>query len=66
MQGNGHFPKSGSLISTANYVYNTADCLGKGATASVYLGRERVSSYIPILRTLLVVSPLVTATVVVI
>ncbi|XP_060601896.1 serine/threonine-protein kinase TBK1-like [Ruditapes philippinarum] len=33
--------KAGPLRYTHNYVYNIADLLGKGATASVYLGRER-------------------------
>ncbi|XP_053378436.1 serine/threonine-protein kinase TBK1-like isoform X2 [Mercenaria mercenaria] len=33
--------KTGPLRYTQNYVYNIADCLGKGATASVFLGRER-------------------------
>lgn len=35
--------KAGPLRYTQNYVYNIADCLGKGATASVHLGRNRVS-----------------------
>ncbi|XP_053378438.1 serine/threonine-protein kinase TBK1-like isoform X2 [Mercenaria mercenaria] len=37
----GRGDKAGPLRYTDNYVYNIADCLGKGATASVYLGRER-------------------------
>ena len=35
--------KSGPLTYTANYVFNKADILGKGATATVFLGRHRVS-----------------------
>ena len=35
--------KSGSLTYTENYVFNNADILGKGATATVFLGRHRVS-----------------------
>uniref|UniRef100_A0A0B6ZP08 Protein kinase domain-containing protein n=1 Tax=Arion vulgaris TaxID=1028688 RepID=A0A0B6ZP08_9EUPU len=32
----------GALVSTENYTWNTADSLGKGASAVVYLGRHKV------------------------
>ena len=32
----------GILQSSQNYTWNTADSLGRGATAVVYLGREKV------------------------
>ncbi|XP_052782230.1 serine/threonine-protein kinase TBK1-like isoform X2 [Mya arenaria] len=41
MQYPGHVDKTGPLHHTINYVYNTADCLGKGATATVLLARSR-------------------------
>ncbi|CAL1537505.1 unnamed protein product, partial [Lymnaea stagnalis] len=31
----------GTLISTDNYTWNTADSLGRGASAIVYLGRHK-------------------------
>ena len=34
--------KTGSLQQTENYIWNTADALGKGATAVVYFGRHKV------------------------
>ncbi|BFZ10682.1 hypothetical protein BsWGS_13721 [Bradybaena similaris] len=33
----------GTLVSTDNYTWNTADSLGKGASAVVYLGRNKVT-----------------------
>lgn len=35
--------KTGSLQQTENYIWNTADVLGKGATAVVYFGRHKSS-----------------------
>ncbi|XP_060598323.1 serine/threonine-protein kinase TBK1-like isoform X3 [Ruditapes philippinarum] len=35
--------KTGSLQQTENYIWNTADALGKGATAVVYFGRHKDS-----------------------
>lgn len=34
--------KTGILQHTPNYTWNTADALGKGATAVVYFGRNKV------------------------
>lgn len=36
----------GILQSSQNYTWNTADSLGRGATAVVYLGREKGSGYV--------------------
>ncbi|KAK3595603.1 hypothetical protein CHS0354_009560 [Potamilus streckersoni] len=42
MQSNGK-EKSGPLSRSENYVWNNADCIGKGATADVYMGRHKVT-----------------------
>ena len=34
--------KTGTLQRTNHYIWNTADALGKGATAIVYFGRHKV------------------------
>ena len=36
--------KTGTLQQCENYIWNTADALGKGATAVVYFGRHKVRS----------------------
>lgn len=33
---------TGTLVSSENYTWNTADSLGRGASAIVYLGRHKV------------------------
>ena len=35
--------KSGTLQQTDNFIWNTADILGRGATAVVYYARHKVS-----------------------
>lgn len=34
--------KTGSLQQTEHFIWNTADALGRGATAVVYFGRHKV------------------------
>ena len=35
--------KTGTLQQSENYIWNTADVLGRGATAVVYFGRHKVT-----------------------